>query len=62
MAALTRQPISNILEGVAATQITMADKAMSGSGSRVSDQTNSAMTMITSVVRANTSGLALSKS
>jgi hypothetical protein len=52
-AALTRQPIFNILEGVATGPNHNSRNAISGSGSRV---------RITSVLRANTSGLTPSKS
>jgi len=41
---------------------TIADYAVSGAGSLVSHQTNSAMTAIPSVLRANTSRLTPSKS
>jgi len=60
-AALAGQPIFDIVEGIATGPI-IADNAISGGGSRVGNETNSAMTAITSVLRANTSGLAPSKS
>ena len=62
MAALTVGESPTSLKALEPNQITIAEKAMSGSGSRASHQTSSAMTMITSVLGTNTRGLVLSKS